>query len=278
MPKPRTSRNFNLRKDPVDTRDYKFTSSPIDVPVQLELPITMDLTSDMSPVKDQGNLGSCVGFALSAMKEWQEQREHKEEVAAGKKDHRDEKYYDLSEQWVYYMSKEIDPWPNDEGTSIRYAMKVLNKIGVPVEKAWPYNDAVRGEPKRWANLVALWSLIGSYYRIETLNEIKQALNETGPVPIGVPCFEEIFYVGVDGIVHYPQQPQYMYGGHAICVCGYDDVSRLVKFKNSWSPYWGDHGYGYLPYTYIKDFLWDAWACKDLSVTRNMLKEARSLIG
>ncbi len=37
------------------------------------------------------------------------------------------------------------------------------------------------------------------------------------------------------------------------------------------------GYGYLSYLYIEEFLWDAWACKDLSVTNEMLKGVRTLI-
>ena len=213
MPKLRNNKIFNLRKDVVDKRDFKFRSATLTE--SAILPISMNHTEKMSPVKNQGNLGSCVGFAVTAMKEWQERIEHEAEVEAGKRDNRKDPNWDLSEQWTYYMSKEIDPWPTEEGTSIRYAMRVLNKVGVPVEKAWPYNDAIQGDPKRWATMVARWSLIESYERVETLLDLKEALVD-GPVPIGIPCFEEIFYVGPDGIVGYPAEPQYCYGGHAVC--------------------------------------------------------------
>jgi hypothetical protein len=63
-----------------------------------------------------------------------------------------------------------------------------------------------------------------------------------------------------------------------CAVGYDDNKKLVKFKNSWGKGWGDNGYGYIPYSYINDFLWDAWTCADLQVTREMLKETKSLYG
>jgi C1A family cysteine protease len=154
-------------------------------------------------------------------------------------------------------------------------MKVLSKIGVPCEKAWPYDDKIYGDPKRWATLVARWSLIDSYWRVASLNELKTALIQ-GPVVIGFGCYEEIFNVGTDGIVKDPADPRHSYGGHAVCAVGYNDKNGRVKFKNSWSPSWGQKGYGYLSYRYINRYMWDAWSCKDTSVTKEMLKESRSL--
>ena len=151
---------LTYKRDPEDERDYKMSSDM----KQLSIPMSVDHTPEMTSVKNQGMLGSCVGFAVTALKEWQEKQEHEEEVAAGKKDFRGGKEYDLSESWVYWNSKKIDPWPNEEGTSIRYAMKVLNRIGVPTEKAWPYDDTNIGEPKKWASMVARWACIGSYWR------------------------------------------------------------------------------------------------------------------
>jgi C1A family cysteine protease len=270
---------FNYRKDPYDSRDFlyqplKAYASPADS--QLSIPPRIDWTEQMSPVKDQGRLGSCVGFAVTAIKEFQEQKEHAKEVSEGKFDHRNKKYYDLSEAWLYWMCKEIDAWPGIEGTSIRYAMKVLNRIGVPSEQAWPYDDIVKGEPKSWAHLVARWSLINSYWRVTSLEELKDAL-VSGPVGIGVGVYEEFFYAGDDGVVKDPANPQYAYGGHAIAAVGYHDDSGYVKFKNSWGPKWGANGYGYLSYNYIRNYMWDAWTCRDMSVTRDLLEGARTLL-
>jgi len=271
---------LTCKPDPTDERDFKFKSiTPTIMEAVGSLPSKVDHTPDMSPVKDQGHLGSCVGFAVSAMKECQERKEHLEEIAKGKRGR--PKIYDYSEAWIYWNAKKLDPWGvEDEGTSIRYAMQVLKKIGVPTEKGWPYKDIndvdAIGEPKRWANMVARWALIDSYWRVENLEELKVAL-VNGPVPIGVPCFYEIFFVGSNGLVPYPANPSQYYGGHAICAVGYDDSRQLVKFKNSWGTGWGEKGYGYLPYTYIRDFLWDAWASQDLAVTKDMLKGTRELV-
>ncbi len=268
---------LNYVRDPEDNRDFKYTSLFKRVnKVAARLTTSMDHSNLMSSIKDQGTLGSCVGFAVTAMKEWQEKKEHLKEIAEGKK-YRKKGEHDLSESWLYWNSKKIDPWPGQEGTSIRYAMKVLNKIGVPTESAWPYKSVNVGKPKKWAKMIAVWALIDKYWRIDTLTELRVAL-ATNPVPIGIPCFSEIFSVGADGIVPYPSNPDDSKGGHAVCAVGYNNDSQLIKFKNSWGPSWGENGYGYLSYDYIRDFLWDAWTCTDISVTRDMLKETRSLYG
>jgi hypothetical protein len=117
-----------LRPDPVDERDYNFSKVPDTnriIKTSETIPRSWNWASSLSPVKDQGYLGSCVAFSVCALKEWQEKQEHEQEVEAGKEDHRKGKEYDLSESWVYWNAKKIDPWPNEEGTNFRSALKVI---------------------------------------------------------------------------------------------------------------------------------------------------------
>lgn len=260
---------LNLKRDIPDARDFKLKADILNIDDNVLLPV-IDYTDKMSPVKDQGRLGSCVGFAVAAMKEYQEKIEHEKEVSEGKTYKRPKKDYDLSEAWVYWNSKKIDPWPNEEGTSIKCAMQVLHKIGVPCEKAYPYSDQYEGSPESWAKLIAKWGLIDSYWRCSDLNDLKVGLN-TCPVVIGVGVFRE-WFDNNQGVIEYPANKYEILGGHAICCVGYNDNTKLIKFKNSWSTGWGDDGYGYLSYEYINDFMWDAWCTKDLQVTRKILQE------
>lgn len=272
---------FDLRKDPQDIRDYKFTTSlnfRTEKELEDSLPTKIDHSHLMSSVKDQGNLGSCVAFATASMKEWQEQDEHNKEVKAGKNDLREGEEYDLSEAWIYWMSKKIDPWPNEEGTSIRYAMQVLQKIGAPCEQGWPYVDdpEKRGKPEHWAHLIARWFVISTYYRVTTLSEIKAALLQ-GPLVAGIGVYEEIFDVKEDGKIPDPKDPNYCYGGHAVCLCGFNDEDKTIKFKNSWGKSWGENGYGFISYYYARRYLWDAWVAKDVSVLPEMLCGTRKIL-
>jgi len=270
---------MSLFPDVPDERDFTIKNTPnlFKVDENLNLASKLDYSSNMSEVRDQGNLGSCVAFAAAAMKEWQERKEHDKEVSEGKEDHREGKEYNYSEAWIYWNCKKIDAWPNEEGTSIRDAMQVLNKIGVPTEKAWPYSDDKLniGKPASWATLIAKWAMIGAYYRVDTVEQAKVALTQDGPFIMGVPCFYDFFFP-VDGFVKDPADGEVNYGGHALCVVGYDDNTQRIKFKNSWGTGWGQNGYGYISYNYFNKYSWSNWACKDVTVTTEMLKGHSSL--
>ena len=271
-----------LRPDPVDDRDFKFSAIPDDkriIKMSSSLPTKVSWVDEMSPVKYQGNLGSCVGFAVCALKEWQEKKEHEAEVAAGKKDHRTDKEYNFSEAWVYWNAKKIDPWPGEEGTNYRSALKVVQKIGVPIEDAWAYSDDKFdiGKPKKWAHLIARWSTIDSYWRVDNdVASIKRALVE-GPILFGMMCYEEMYGNLIDGKIPMPANPDEVCSYHAVLAVGYDDEKQELCFKNSWSKFWGDAGYGYIPYDYVSKHCYNHWAVKDMSVTPEMLKGTKKLI-
>ena len=54
-------------------------------------------------------------------------------------------------------------------------------------------------------------------------------------------------------------PPNVSGWHAISICGFDDTKGRFEFKNSWSPWWGNSGFGTIPYKYITMFSRDAYA-------------------
>lgn len=244
---------LGVQKDPKDLRDYlasDYLLKTVPLPTTL---VVVDHQADMTPVKNQRSLGSCVAFAVCSVKEWQEKQEHKSETSKIKE-------YDLSEQWLYYKCKEIDCWPNVQGTSFRYAMQVLRKAGIPVEQGWSYDPLTQGTPEKWANTVANWYKCAAYWRIATIDEFKALLTK-GPIAIGITCFDEIFSP-VDGVVPLPRNRKRPRGGHAICIVGFNDETKLIKFKNSWGTSWGKEGYGFISYDYFNSYCLDAWYFED----------------
>ncbi len=247
-------------RDKFDQRDYLMRAY---LPL-VKLPKKIDWTLKMSPVRDQGQEGTCVGFAsTTGMKEYQEKLDYQKLIL-------------LSPRFLYSECKKIDGMPGEEGTTIRAAMKVLKNNGVCQEKFWPYRPQGHGlasygqshqpqqknKPKPGASANAKKFRILTYARILELDELRLSLVTKGPAVLGVEVFKGMFEAK-KGLVPMPKKAERSIGGHAICAVGYDDTKELFKFKNSWSVKWGDRGYGYLPFEYIKRYMMDAWSSVDI---------------
>lgn len=237
---------FGCIRDQFDERDHLMR---VYLPV-IKLPKAIDWTSKMSPVRDQGDEGICVGFATSVgMKEYQEQQDYQQLVL-------------LSPRFVYSECKKIDGMPRSEGTTIRSAMIVLAANGVCQEKFWPYVPHQRNKAQKGASRDAKRFRVKAYARVLNLSELRHTLATKGPCVIGIQVFEGMMRTRT-GIVPMPKKNEESLGGHAICPVGYDDSKKLVKFKNSWSQTWGLQGYGFLPYAYIDRYMMDAWSSVDI---------------
>ena len=243
-------------KAPKDRRDYMFRA-----PRRLFLPERIDYSDEMTPIEDQGAEGSCVGFACGAMKEWQEQKDW-------------ERYINLSSRFIYEEAKLIDAFPDtSDGTDIRSAIKILLNKGVCTEDCWPYEANNAGDPCDDADAEAAKYKIKTYTAINGIQDMKSALVNNGPFVIGVVVFDSWFQSSVNDSGEIPmptpeevekyQVDPYAFGGHAICIIGYNDQYQEFKFKNSWGTGWGNDGYGTISYDYIKDYGWDGWTTVDV---------------
>lgn len=237
---------LGCRKDKFDERDYLMRAY---LPV-VKLPKKIDYTSKMSPVRDQGDEGTCVGFAaVCGMKEYQEIVDYGKTV-------------ELSPRFLYAEARKIDGLPNsEEGTTLRAAVKALKKSGVCREKLWPYAPHQKNKAASGAGEDAKKFCVTAYARILNLYELRSSLVLKGPCLIGVEVFEGMMKTKT-GKVPMPKRGEGAIGGHALSAVGFDDDAKLIKFKNSWSGTWGENGYGYLSYAYIEKYMMDAWSSVD----------------
>lgn len=248
---PKRIYGLGWRPDLPDHRDKPLTMK-LAASAPVEVPIRTSLRDKCSPVRHQGDLGSCTGFATTAAVEYLRRVDEDAHSTI------------YSPLYTYYRARELDGCERvDVGAYLRDAVKSVNKWGVPPESRWIYlarrfastpNVTADREAGRWK--------LGGYYRCDSLSGVMAALASGFPVVAGFSCFESMFTPEVDrtGIIPEPTAKDTMVGGHAICLTGYDRETRLVQFKNSWGADWGDGGYGYLPFNYFThDLVDDMWA-------------------
>lgn len=234
-----------LIQSPPDHRDYIYGQM---VPLRATFPSKFSLESGfVTPIHNQGKFGTCVGHAAAAVKEWQEARNYPSRIM------------ELSPLFVYEECKKRDGIPDQEGTYPRTAMAVLKDLGICKESSFPYSllqDAKQlPRPSESAYSEAKEFVVGAYARIQTLEEIKQAIMRDGPVLAGIIVFENFLDPEPGGFIPMPGSYRSI-GGHAITVVGWDDelthkgLKGFLRARNSWGADWGDRGYCWIPYDFF----------------------------
>jgi hypothetical protein len=251
----------NVRPDTPDFRDLPFRPSVALAPPPHLFPAIR------LPAKDQGETNACTGFALARVVEQLLRRARRPAAT-------------VSPYMLYSMARRYDEFPgsqNDEGSSLRGALKGWFKHGACVDSLWRTGVAmppVPDDPKKDWWLEAVNRPLGAYYRIATrsIADIHCALNEAGVVFAGALC-----HAGWDEgtglrqpaaaprsfrspVWSIPQRKRKRDdGGHAFALVGYDERGFLVQ--NSWGERWGTRGYAILTYDDWLENAMDCWVAQ-----------------
>ncbi|MBA4749123.1 MAG: C1 family peptidase [Alphaproteobacteria bacterium] len=238
----------------------------------------VDLRKVLSPIQDQGEIGSCTSHAL-------------EGCIAAELIRGTGKYINFSRLGHYYHSRDImgvaegneDMYlEEDSGATIADAAQSID-YGLIPETVLPYsdkNDAFKQQPRPTAYKAGLkyFNETGvSYNKVASnVDAIKGYLQKGKTVMFGIQLFESFMSSGVakTGMVPMPNtSTEQVVGGHAMLFVGYDDRQMVGKqanpyyqhfiVRNSWSTNWGDNGYCYIPYTMVSSSssggaLYDLW--------------------
>jgi len=245
------NRKFGWKRDLPDSRDYKLTF----VEPMLTFPLLIDLRPKCPTVYDQGNLGSCVANAIGASFEFNKIKQHKKHCVP-------------SRLFMYYNMRVLEGTIfEDSGAYIRDGIKTLASDGVCPESQWKYNvSKFTKKPYKSCYTKAEKNQILQYLRVpQSLNSIKQCLVEGYPISFGFMVYESFVsdQVAETGIVPMPEFNEYILGGHAVLIVGYDDNKQSVIVRNSWGIEWGLDGYFYMPYQYLvsSDLSDDFWTIR-----------------
>jgi hypothetical protein len=166
---------------------------------------------------------------------------------------------------------------NCQGSYLIRAMEFMTNKGAVPFNDFPYdeNDCTR-QPTNQLMAEAAQNRMHGFNRLTvgdgvdnlSLRAIKEHLAKDAPVVIGM-MVGGSFMEGMMGQrVWHPNQQDYNqagFGGHALCVIGYDDRLEGGSFQimNSWGPEWGENGIGWIRYGDFKEFVREAYGIDPL---------------
>lgn len=157
-----------------------------------------------------------------------------------------------------------------QGAYIQNAMEFMSSRGVVPYNDFPYDesDCSRKANQALYNKAAQNKLHG-FTRLTdgestqgiSVRAVKEHLAKDAPVVIGM-MVGGSFMQGMMGKEMWApteeDRSQMGFGGHAMCVIGYDDRKQAFQIMNSWGPQWGVNGVGWVRYADFKEFVREAY--------------------
>jgi len=245
---------FNHKKDKQDHRDLKFEvfhKSTIPNPVSVDLRTTTFIPT----VLDQGQLGSCTANASSNALRFLLKKEKITD-------------WQPSRLYIYWFSRFLEGSTNeDSGCQIRDVMTAIHTYGACDEKLLPYNiNRFKTRPGNSCVRSATPHIKNFKYLSlsNTESSLKNCLSSGFPIVFGFDVYEsfETDVVATTGIVPMPDtSKEELLGGHCVCIYGYDDVKKQYLIMNSWGTGWGQKGFFYAPYDFVKLYGSDFWTLR-----------------
>jgi len=220
------------------------------------LPEFIDLSSFFPAPGNQGDQGSCVGWAVGyALKTYQEAMEFN--ISSPQEwDH-------FSPAFVFNSIKQGDDC--SAGSRISDALEFVSNTGAVRMEDFPYQEAQCLPPTDEILANARDFTIKSYRRLQRegmLFAIREALSNEKPVVIAMrvfPSFEE--WKGNGNYRHDPDI-EFQVDYHAVTIVGYDDDRRALKVINSWGAEWGDDGFFWMDYRAARHLIAEAYVTTD----------------
>ena len=214
--------------------------------------------------ESQGNYGTCTGWAAAFAA-----RTISESIVLGRTNREQSSNATFSPIYVY---KNISNDPNGaSGTVIPHALALMKNSGavkrLPAEKTMAFKDisiSMYNGQRRFP--IAGWTRLfdNPWGRPGTISErvvpVKQNLAKRKPVIIGMNTPKSFNSAKDIWRPAESESPNNKYGGHAMCVVGYDDDYHggAFEIQNSWGTNYGKGGYIWISYGDFAAFVAEAY--------------------
>jgi len=216
--------------------------------------------------KDQGSRNTCSVFAITFLHEYE---------FATKKGFKNPHF---SEEYLNYVKNVVNNMKTDGGffdliDNGYQAWGCFFRRAVPYKAAY---DPTYVVPQSYMNAAKKWdrlkaTFVKKWDKTRGLSdaELNAAL---GYLDKGIPFaggflwpnnFQLENHLGIQ-MMKTPASHSDVFDGHSVAIVGYRRMNAMpgggyVIFRNSAGPDWGDHGYGYMPFSYLKAY------CNDVIV-------------
>jgi C1A family cysteine protease len=148
----------------------------------------------------------------------------------------------------------------EDGTSIYYALQALTDKGAPRKSDFdvdcpssvPSDILAKATAYKIKGFATLFDSDDTNIEMKK-SAMKKSLVNGNPVIIGMKCPKS--FHGAKDMWQPTENPNGNFGGHAMCVTGYDDAKYGGAFEivNSWGTWWGNQGYVWIRYNDFFDF-------------------------
>jgi Papain family cysteine protease/Domain of unknown function (DUF4384) len=237
----------------------RYEQTPMKAPLMrgdyMGMPATASLKKYCPVPQNQGEYGTCVGWSSSyAARTIMEARQNqwtdpnqisKQAFAPG---------------FLYKLVKDPSDVDCMQGLVIEDALDEMKRSGVPKYTTFSESCTERipnvayTEAKKYI-LKDYARVFGDYDSYDTkVQAVKKSIYEGKPVVIGMLCAPS--FGEAKNCWQPSEQASYNFGGHAMCIIGYDDnrCGGAFEIMNSWGTDWGNKGFIWIPYRVFDDFV------------------------
>lgn len=207
----------------------------------LPIPPSKDLREPWWKIGDQGETGSCVGWAAAdGLLRW-----HFVQVGRISKTDR------LSVRFIWMAAKETDEFVSrpttfieKDGTSLKSALDVARKYGAVNESILPFKSAMlccNQDANSFYALASQLKIAGYFSLGKDFGAWKEWLAFKGPLLARLEV-DSTWHNATETAGKLEVYQPGLGGGHAVTIVGYTPTAFIVR--NSWGTAWGDKGFAY----------------------------------